>query len=163
MKRLFSLLVAVVVLAAPSMTQQFRLDGRGAGPLLERLALTDQQKTQFEQLQADHIKFMIDQNAKVASAGVDLRVLLRAESPQRASIEKKMKEIAELRTQQQMARIGHWFAVQKILTPDQQKVWKSVLDRPARRQQMDRSPRMMHRGGRGAGLREGPEGPPMDR
>jgi len=54
-------------------------------------------------------------------------MLFHAEAPQKAAIEKKINEIAELRTQTAVARLDHWFAVQKILTADQQKAWKATL------------------------------------
>ncbi|MEK6650076.1 MAG: periplasmic heavy metal sensor [Bacteroidota bacterium] len=163
MKRLISLLVALSLLGTLSLAIQDPPADRGPGRMLDRLVLTDQQKPEFERLQADHMKKMIDQIAKVATTGVDLRTLLREEAPQKAAIEKKMKEIADLRTQVQLARLEHWFAVQKILTPEQQKVWKSALEQPGSRHHMGRPAGMRQRTPRGPGCGMGPQGPPMDR
>ena len=98
--------------------------------MLEDLKLTDAQRSEFEKLHADQQKKMIEQMAKVASARIDMRSLLRADKPDRSAIDKKMQEIAGLMTQTQSSRIDFWFAVQKNLTADQQKVWKRMLENP---------------------------------
>jgi Spy/CpxP family protein refolding chaperone len=134
----------------------------GQGRSSDKLELTDQQKPEFDKLRTEHLKKMIDQRAKVAVAEVDLRALFRAETPQKAAIEKKVKEIADLKTQAAVSRVDHWFAVQKILTPEQQKVWKQSLGQQASRHRgrmmgPQKSPGMM----RGQGMMR--EGPPSDR
>jgi Spy/CpxP family protein refolding chaperone len=126
MQRSLALLLSLILIGSVVLAQR---PGRGAGMgrPIEKLALTDEQKPEFEKLQAEQMKKMIDQRAKVAAAEVDLRMLFRAEAPQKAAIEKKVKEIAELRTQMALSHLDHWFAVQKLLTPEQQKVWRQML------------------------------------
>lgn len=79
------------------------------------------------------------------TARVELRQLLKADAPDKSAIEKKMSDIADLTVQLHMIKINSWFAVNKLLTPDQQKTWKKVLENaPAMRRH-----RMMNRmGGR---------------
>lgn len=126
MIRSMFLIVSIVLIGSVAVSQPMR-HAQGQGMFLDKLELTDQQKPEYQKLQTEHMKKMIDQRAKVAVAEVDLRALFRADAPQKAAIEKKVKEIADLKTQTAVTRLDHWFAVQKLLTPEQQKVWKNAL------------------------------------
>ncbi len=105
---------------------------RPNGRLVEKLNLTDTQKTDFEKLNADFAKQRVEQQAKIKIAAIDLHALMKADSPDRSAIEKKVKEISDLQAHNRMFGVDHWFSVNTILNPDQQKIWKSVLDRPLR-------------------------------
>ncbi len=127
--------------------------------IVESLKLSDSQKQDFEKLNTDFAKQRVAQQAKVKVAGIELHSLLLAEKPDRSAIEKKINEIGDLRAQNRMLHIDHWFEVNKILTPDQQKIWKGVLERPMESRFADRMGRM-HRGGTmmqhdGATMRQG--------
>ncbi len=139
----------LALLISCSLIQAVAQDARGSAALFRHLRLTDQQRPEVERLQAEHLKRMIDLRAKTASAGVDLRYLLRADAPQQAAIEKKIKEIADLKAQTAALRLGHWFAVQKLLTAEQQSIWKRALvqsaDSRAPRRPSGRVPRGMGR------------------
>jgi Spy/CpxP family protein refolding chaperone len=101
-------------------------------PLIGRLNLNEQQSKQVEQLRFDMQKQLIGVRAKQQTARLELRQLLAADSPDKAAIEKKMNEIAQIRIQKESIRLDHWFQVDKLLTPDQQKVWKEALKHPFR-------------------------------
>lgn len=105
-------------------------NARPNGRILEKLKLSDSQKKDFEKLQTEFAKQRVEQQAKIKVAAIELRSLMKAETPDRAAIEKKINEIGELQSQNRMSRVDHWFAVNKMLNPDQQKVWKELLDRP---------------------------------
>lgn len=122
------LIVALCALVV-SLNAQPEIPGPAA-KLIKKLNLTEQQKPELGKLMVEHAKKMIDQRAKFASNAIDLRVLLRAESPQQNAIEKKMRELADLKVQEETLRLNLWFSVNKLLTVDQQKVWKNALQEP---------------------------------
>jgi len=100
--------------------------GYGRGRLMEELKLTADQQKQFDQMRTDLRKSGITNRSKIQLAMVDLHQLYSADAPDRAKIEDKTREIGKLQTDVKLARAGFWFDVNKILTPDQQKVWKKV-------------------------------------
>ena len=139
-----------------------RMQGPNAGPpngrLLEQLNLSDTQKADFEKLNTEFAKQRVEQQAETKIAAIDLRALMTADSPDKEAIEKKINEISDLQAHNRILRVDHWFAVNKILNPDQQKIWKSMLrsrmrDRFASRtswmhdRRTMRSGRMMRSGG----------------
>lgn len=113
---------------------------RTMGGLFRQLNLTDEQKKDIEKLQFDLRKKNIDQEAALKTARLELAQLFKADNPDQATIEKKVSQISQLQAQQHVRRVDHWFAVNKLLTPEQQKVWKRVsgrlfLDQRIRRMQ----------------------------
>lgn len=127
-----------------------RMERPNAGPwngrLLEKLNLTDAQKQDFQKLNTDFAKQRVEQQSKIKLAAIDLRSLMKADSPDKAAIEKQIRAISDLQAGNRMLRVDHWFAVNKILNPDQQKIWKELLDHPLR---------TGFRGGRMCSMREG--------
>jgi hypothetical protein len=72
-------------------------DGAAMLPsMLGKLKLTDVQKKDVEKIVFDAAKETIAQKAKVATAHLELRQLLKADSPDKNTIEKKINEIADL-------------------------------------------------------------------
>jgi len=96
------------------------------------MKLTDQQKKQVEQMRFDMEKQLVGVRAKMQTARLDLRQLLAADNPDKAAIETKMGEISQVALQVHSIRLNEWFEVNKILNPDQQKVWKEMLKHPLR-------------------------------
>ncbi len=97
---------------------------------MARLNLTDTQKKDVEKLNTEFAKLRVDQQAKIKTAYIELRELTRADSPDKSAIEKQIGEISDLQGQNRVMRVDHWFAVNKLLTPDQQKVWRERLNTP---------------------------------
>jgi Spy/CpxP family protein refolding chaperone len=100
------------------------------GKMLEKLNLSDSQKKDVDKINTDFAKQRVDQQARIKTEAIDLRALLRADTPERTAIEKKINEISDLQAKNRMLRVDHWFAVNKVLNPDQQKIWKTMLNRP---------------------------------
>ncbi len=100
--------------------------------IVNDLNLTDSQKKDVEKLNTDFAKQRVDQQAKIKTAQIDLHSLMKADAPSKEAIEKKIGEIADLQAQNRVLGVEHWFAVNKLLTPDQQKIWKNVLERTPR-------------------------------
>jgi Spy/CpxP family protein refolding chaperone len=113
-------------------------------PIFGMLKLTDDQEKDFMKLRFDIEKKQTEAQAKVRTAQIELKELFTADNPDHAAIEKKVKEISDLKTKLHLNRLDHWFAVNKILKPEQQKIWKKHLGK-----------------GRGVGMNEGrrPFGP----
>ncbi|RCK77316.1 MAG: hypothetical protein IGBAC_1625 [Ignavibacteriae bacterium] len=94
------------------------------GRIIDRLDLTESQEKEFRKLNYDLQKKQTDLRAKIRTAQIELRELLDSEKIDRTAIEKKIKDIADLKLKLQMNRLDHWFAVNKILDEKQQKIWK---------------------------------------
>ena len=115
----------------PAPAPQAGPPGPGLGKMhrqmMAKLNLTDQQKTQVEKLRADFEKKSIDTQAKIRTLQVDLRTAALADNPDKGAIQKIVGSISDLQNRQKMELIDHLFAVRSVLTPEQQKVWKSEL------------------------------------
>jgi Spy/CpxP family protein refolding chaperone len=139
-------------------------EGRHPGPgmgqhsihehMMQKLNLTDQQREQVEKLRAAFEKKEIAAQAKIRSLRVDLKQAAVADNPDRAAIEKIVGSISDQQHQAKMDLIDHLFAVRAILTPEQQKVWKSELLRMGMESGRRMRGGMMQHGLRG----EGPAG-----
>ena len=134
MKSRFILLIScLLVLPASPLFAQER-DDDDEGPmmprmrLMEELKLTDEQKKEIEKLHFDLQKQMIAQRSKIATSRLEFRQMLRADNPDKAALEKKINEVAQFATQTHTMRLNQWFAVNKLLNADQQKVWKKALE-----------------------------------
>ena len=145
MKRLAILMAAAVMILGTQLYGQPN-EAKQIKKFMEKLNLTDEQKKDVEKIHFDAEKQTIAQKAKVETAGIELRQLLKADAPDKSAIEKKIGDIADLRVQIHMIKINSWFAVNKLLTPDQQKIWKKALgERQAfRRHEMMRHGMMKH-------------------
>ncbi|MEW5799057.1 MAG: Spy/CpxP family protein refolding chaperone [Bacteroidota bacterium] len=95
--------------------------------LMDELKLTDAQKEQFEKISYDTEKKQIELRSKMESAQLDLRRLMDADSPDKAAIEKKFNEIAAAQTAMKMNHFNCWYEKNKVLTPEQQKIWKQAM------------------------------------
>lgn len=107
-------------------------------PPCDILKLTDEQEKEFANLRLDLQKKQIAARAKVQTAHVELKELFSADNLERVSIEKKMKEITDLKFKVQQNHLDHWFAVNKILKPEQQKIWKKHIGKGKGFGMMDR-------------------------
>ena len=118
----------------------------GGGPgrgVLKMLKLTDDQQKQLEKIQSDLQKKQIALRSKLETMRVDLRDLLRADSPDQAKIESQLTDISKVQNEMKLDAVGHWFSVNKMLTPEQQKIWKEHR----RMMAMDSPPERNMRGG----------------
>jgi Spy/CpxP family protein refolding chaperone len=127
MKRLTVILAAVFVLFSIQVYSQPD-DAKQIRKFMGKLNLTDEQKKDVEKIHFDAEKQTIAQKAKVETARVELQQILKADIPDKSAIEKKINEMANLKVQMHMIKINSWFAVNKLLNPEQQKTWKKVLE-----------------------------------
>lgn len=143
------LLVSGVALAQP---------GRGNGwqSCLAQLKLTTEQQTQISKLRSQFQKEAVDIRASIAKARIDLRELFAAEKTDRALIEKKMREISDLTLTLKLKRLDHWEAINKVLTPEQQKEWKKFRSERMFQGRMSGKRMMNPRGGMMGGWENAP-------
>jgi Spy/CpxP family protein refolding chaperone len=130
MKRIiFFLMVASSLVAAQPQTMDDNPHGGGPGFgrgfMVEKLDLKPDQEKQFESLQSDLQKKQIDLRAKVQTSRIELRDLMNDDVPNKSKIESKMGDISKLQNEMKLNHLNFWFAVNKFLTPEQQKIWKN--------------------------------------
>lgn len=148
-----TIIIAVIVFVASIATAQPRWMDRDDEPDrprmkrgLAELNLTAEQQKQFDKLHSDHQKKQIELRSKVQTLRIELRDLMREDSPDKKKVDGKIAEVGKIRTDMKLNHSAFWFDVNKILTPEQQKMWKERFARAAY-------------GGRGLGPREwGPRG-----
>lgn len=149
-------LYVVAVTAAVTLIVQAQ-PGPGMGRqmrLMDELNLTDQQQEQISAIRDETERMAIQRRSQIATLRLDVRKLFRTDKPDQAAIEKKLDEITKLQAEGRSRRVQTWFAIHKLLTPEQQKVWKERMGT----RRMDRMERggfrsRMHRDGfnRGSG------------
>lgn len=161
LKQTLSLVLLTMFASAIAFSQEPPKRPRGemmGQRLMERLNLSDDQKNHIEKLRTDFQKQQIGQRAKVQTAAVELRQLLRAENPDKAAIEKKINEVSQLRAQLQTARVHHMLNVRKVLTPEQQKMVREAVKGRVKGRLMERRQRMRELGPRFRGWFQGEMG-----
>ncbi len=131
MMTILSFLVVSGGAFAQTEQQQSKSKSRWENPKGAReLKLTDEQKKDIQKIKFDLMQKQIDVRSKIAHARLDYEQLTSADSPDEDAITSKIDEIAKLQVQLKKNLVSGWFAVNKILTPDQQKIWKRVLQHP---------------------------------
>ncbi|MBX2992233.1 MAG: periplasmic heavy metal sensor [Bacteroidetes bacterium] len=131
MKRLLLFGTFLVIFAVTStVAQPGRGPRAGAGigqrhdAVLAKLDLTEAQQTQMEKLRIDMMKKQTELRSKIQSLRLDIKSAFLADKVDRNTIEKNIKAITAAQDQQKMNMLDHWFAVNNILTAEQQKIWK---------------------------------------
>jgi len=99
----------------------------GRREFMEKLGLDEKQKADIAGLRAEMQKTMIGIQSKIKIARIDLRTLAGADSPDKAAIEGKMKEINDLQFQSKKLVLDHVFAVYGLLNPQQKKTFKGQM------------------------------------
>ncbi len=127
MKKIGVFIAAVLVMVSASLYSQ-PAEGKGSRKFIAQLKLTEEQKKDFDKIHVDMEKQEIAQKAKNETARVELRQLFKADTPDKSTIEKKLSEIANLEVQMHIIKIDSWFAINALLTPEQQKTWKKALE-----------------------------------
>jgi Spy/CpxP family protein refolding chaperone len=93
--------------------------GSERGDMAERLDLTAEQQQKLRSLRSEFQRTLVRVQADLRLARIDMRDLMEAEKPDKASIAKKMKEISDTEYRQKSAWLDHYFSVRGLLTPDQ--------------------------------------------
>lgn len=130
MKKLSLCLLAGLLLANVAWAQHGPGSGmnRKIGKIVKELKLTEQQQKDFQKIKTDMMKSMIEQGSKLATARIDLQQMFNADNPDKSAIDKKVDEMGDQVAQLGKMMVANWFAVNKMLNADQQKVWKKALN-----------------------------------
>jgi Spy/CpxP family protein refolding chaperone len=135
--------------------------GPGAGMLGPRiqqeLGLTEGQVTQLRALAQQQRQATAPLREQMRAQQAELRQLMQTEVPDRAAIEVKLREIAELRTQLTLSTIEARSAFQQVLTPDQREKLKAL-----REQRANQFKNRMGRRGFSPGMRGQRQAPPQN-
>jgi Spy/CpxP family protein refolding chaperone len=110
----------------------------------EKLNLSDAQQKEMRKLRLELERKNTPLQSQIRLARLEIQEQMMADKPDRAKIEKFMKQVSELELQAKLNRLDHQFAVRGILTPDQLKNWHGPHgDGP----QMQRRMRIYRQGG----------------
>jgi Spy/CpxP family protein refolding chaperone len=134
------LLVALPLAAQPEQSPAPRR-GLERGMPLKRLDLTDVQEKQVAQLRLDHQKKMVQTRAKIAEGRLDLRAAMKANPPDRSTIERAIRTVSELEVQAKLERTKFWFDVRALLTEKQQETWREMAGKRGPRMRRPHPPR----------------------
>jgi Spy/CpxP family protein refolding chaperone len=124
----FALLALSLTLAQERINPSNRVGGNDIRTL-RQLKLTDDQRKSIDNIRFEFRKKTVDQQARIKTVRLECAELFKAAEPNQSAIQKRVAEISQLQSQQRLLIIDHWFAVNKLLTPDQQMVWKKVSGR----------------------------------
>jgi Spy/CpxP family protein refolding chaperone len=103
--------------------------------LVEKLKLTDDQRTAMDEILLKHREKLIDMRASVEKAELEMEPLIRADQPNESQILAQIDKLAQARAELEKANARFLLAIRGKLSPDQ---WKEL--------QAARSERMEHRG-----------------
>ena len=122
---LFTLLAATVAIAQP---RRMAHPGarQGMERIIEHLDLKEDQQKQFHKLHSLLQKNQIATHAKIQALRIDLRELFNIDGPDKSAIESKLTEISKMQNEMKLNHTAFWFDVNKMLTADQQKIWRHV-------------------------------------
>jgi Spy/CpxP family protein refolding chaperone len=90
----------------------------------DQLSLSEDQEAQMKQMHLDLEKKQTQLQPKIRLARIAMKEAMLADQPDRGVFEKNIKAITDLQLEMKMNRLDHWFKVYKLLTPEQQRIWK---------------------------------------
>ncbi|MEE9225622.1 MAG: hypothetical protein V3U68_05425 [Bacteroidota bacterium] len=126
LNRFYHVLLVILLIPVLAFSHGEGRDHR-ANRMLSSLNLSEEQWDAVRPLRFDLEKKLISLNEKIALARLELRQLLHAKTLDQSSIARKMGEISQLLLQKKTLRLGNWFEIQQLLTPEQQEKWKHAL------------------------------------
>jgi Spy/CpxP family protein refolding chaperone len=92
--------------------------------MADKLNLTDAQKKDFARLRIEMARKNIPLQSQIRLARLEIQQSMLADKPDKAKIEKSMRQISDLQLQVKLNGLDHLFAMKEVLTPDQLKLWK---------------------------------------
>jgi Spy/CpxP family protein refolding chaperone len=123
--------------------------------MADELGLSEQQRGQLRQMQTDFRMQMIDREAEVEKAEINLRSLMMDKDAPEVDVDRAIDNVARFRADVQKLRYSHRKQMRGVLTADQlNKLQKMREER--RGQRMERGMGMGHGKGQGMGQGQGP-------
>ncbi|MGQ9707753.1 MAG: Spy/CpxP family protein refolding chaperone [bacterium] len=106
--------------------------------------LSDVQREQILALRIKHLKEVLPMESDIRIKQLELKALWQEEKFDAKQIVAKVKEIGELQTKLELARVNHRIEIYKILTPEQKKMFRPGIGHGWNmRQRMNRRCRAM--------------------
>ena len=108
--------------------------------LRERVGISAEQAARIQGQQAAFAKSRVRDRADLRVKQMDLRQLMAAEKPDRAAIDKKLREISEVRLAAQQLAVEHRLAMREAITPEQKEKMKQLFRERMRDDREGRAP-----------------------
>lgn len=132
----------------------------------EQLGLSAEQSEKLRQLWVEAMKNNIRTRSNLMVARIELEELLRADTPDRAAIDSKLRQLTEAQGALLRQHIDQRLAMQAVLTPEQRAKARTLIRQHMRQRFFQRRGMGGFAPGRGRGPRRGmgpgPGGPPQD-
>jgi Spy/CpxP family protein refolding chaperone len=93
--------------------------GRGMGAAMHALDLSSDQKKRMADIRDRQQRSAIKAQADMRLARLDLRKLMRADTPDRRAVESQIEKLGAMRTAMQKSRVGMMFDLRAVLTQEQ--------------------------------------------
>ena len=125
---LLYLMVSFILLPGEGQAQRpFRGEKRGMAVPEKGLRLTEEQREKLADMRLSLQKEIAPLRARMVALRTDLKLLLTAETPDMKKIEAKQKQISEVQSRIQLARLRHQLEVRALLTPEQRKLFDARI------------------------------------
>jgi periplasmic protein CpxP/Spy len=115
--------------------------------LIDKLKLTNDQRTAMDQILLDHRKDLVDKRGALEKAELDLEPMMQDDQPNESQVVAQIDRVAQARAELEKANARFLLAIRAKLSPDQ---WKELKAARAEHMQQRRSWRE----------RNNPQGPP---
>jgi len=117
------------------------------GQFRAKINLTDDQASRLRQIVVNTEKSAIETRARMAVDGIELREMLRADKPDQDAVMKKVEHISSLRGQMMKDGVQAILEAKTVLTPQQQKQLRELMESRFSRGGWGAQRREHHRGG----------------
>ena len=147
-----AMIAGIVILSGDVLAQRGRHGGQGhhmMGKRLEALDLTAEQKGKLKSLRAEGQKAMVQLQADVKIARIELREVMRQATTKQTDINKAVDKLNQAQSKMTTARVNQMVKMKGVLTPEQFEKMEEMGH--GRREMHGRG--MMHRRGMGRGMR----------
>jgi len=140
---------------------------QGAMPMMgpdlrEQLGLTDEQAEKMRALWVEGMKNGIRSRSNMMIARLELEELMRADTPDRAAIDAKLRQLTDAQGALLRQHIEHRLAMHGLLTPEQRVKARTLMRHHMRQRMFQRRGTRGPGFGPGPGHGRGPGGPPLD-
>ena len=131
-----SLVMLLGLLTTGLMAQGYDRPNRSQGhprSLKSELNLTVEQEAQMQKVREDHQEVMIDLRADHEKAQLQLRKLMREETPNKKKIHSQIEKVGSIELKMDKARIDHRLDMRQLLTAEQRNIFRQgMLERGPR-------------------------------
>lgn len=110
----------------PPMERALGLDGGrwwNNQALIDKLKLTDDQRTAMDQILLDHRKDLVDKRGALEKAELDLEPMMQDDQPNESQVIAQIDKVAQARAELEKANARFLLAIRAKLSPDQ---WKEL-------------------------------------